>query len=251
MHSINSASNAKIKETTKLHQKKYRDEKNLFLAEGKKFLEELVESNVKIKDVFVVEGFDSAGMNLPLNVVSESVMKKLSTTESVCEVLAVAEKRTINKKDFSLYKKVLLLDSIADPGNLGTIIRSAAAFGFDGIVLFGNCVDLYSSKVIRSSAGNFFKVPVISVKSVEEIEELFKNSLKIATLLSDKNNIKLEECSKNSNLLVMMGCEASGLSLELAKIADKNLKLDMAKGVESLNLAVSASIIMYELFKTV
>ena len=221
------------------------------MAEGKKFLEELVESNVKIKDVFVVDGFDSAGMNLPFNVVSESIMKKLSTTESACDVLAVAEKRIINKKDFSLYKKVLLLDSIADPGNLGTIIRSAAAFGLDGIVLFGNCVDLYSSKVIRSSAGNFFKVPVISVKNIEEIEELFKNSLKIATSLLDKNNIKLEECSKSSNVLVMMGCEASGLSLELMKIADKNLRLDMAKGVESLNLAVSASILIYELYKTV
>lgn len=249
MHSINSVSNAKIKETAKLHQKKYRDEKNLFLAEGKKFLEELVGANVKIKDVFVVEGFDTTGMNLPFNVVSESVMKKLSTTESVCDVLAVAEKCTINKKDFSMYKKVLLLDSISDPGNLGTIIRSAAAFGFEGIVLYGNCVDLYSSKVIRSSAGNFFKVPVVFLKDVKDVEELFKNSLKIATLLSDKNNIKLEECAKNANLLVMMGCEASGLSFELVKIADKNLRLDMAKGVESLNLAVSASVIMYELFK--
>lgn len=248
MHSVNTISNNKIKEIVKLHQKKYRDELNLFIAEGKKALEECLNSDIKIKDIFALKSFNVNEINAPVTVVDEAVMKKISTTDSVCEVLIVAEKKEIDKKMFSSMKKVALVDSIADPGNLGTIIRSAAAFNIEGIVLFGDCVDLYSSKVVRSCTGNFFKVPVISVKTVLELQQLFPSHTFVATALSKENNISLSECKNLEKSLIMLGSEAKGLSSDLLKIAQKNIKLDMANQVESLNLSVCASIIFYELF---
>lgn len=243
MHSVEKLSNNKIKEIQKLHQKKYRDEKSLFIVEGQKALEELILSNVEIVSVY------STNANIKGSIlISEADMKKISTTASVCEVLAIAKKKCSKIEEIKNIKNILLLDSISDPGNLGTIIRSAAAFNVGAIILFGNCVELYSPKVVRSCTGNFFKVPIVLVKTVDELIENFKSHVKIATSLSKENNISVKECSKLGNYIVMFGSEASGLCDELTKIADKNIKLEMSNDVESLNLSVSASIILYELF---
>ena len=175
-------------------------------------------------------------------------MKKISTTASVCEVLAIAKQKNISVEDIKNAKKIILLDSISDPGNLGTIIRSSAAFDVDAIILFGNCVELYSPKVIRSCTGNFFKTPVVCVKSVDELNKYFNQYIKVATALSKENNISIKDCSKLDKYIVMFGSEANGLNPELIKIADKNIRLKMSKNVESLNLSVSVSIILYEIF---
>ena len=175
-------------------------------------------------------------------------MKKISTTDTTCEILTIAKKQERDITKFSNLKKLVLLDSISDPGNLGTIIRSATAFGIEGIILFGNCVDLYSPKVIRSTTGNFFKTPIINIKNKDEIKNLFKSHLKIATALSKENNISLKECAKIDKYIIMLGSEAKGLQEDLTNIADKNIRLEMINNVESLNLSVSASIIFYELF---
>ncbi len=247
MHSVEQPSNNKIKETVKLHQKKYREESGLYICEGNKIFQELISSKTEIKEVFTTKDIDKT-LNCPVYKVTEDVMKKISTTDSPCEVLAVVKKTETDIKKFQTSKKIILLDSVSDPGNLGTIIRSAAAFNIDGIILYGNCVDLYSSKVIRSSAGNYFKTPIISVKSKEELIKLFPNHQIVATALSKKNNISINECAHFNKYIIMFGSEATGLSQELIEIADKNIKLQMAKNVESLNISVSVSIILYELY---
>ena len=160
----------------------------------------------------------------------------------------VAKKKEINENDFLRLNKIALIDTISDPGNLGTIIRSAAAFGIEGIILFGNCVDLYSSKVIRSCTGNFLKTPILKIKNTEELKTKFKNHKLIATALSEKNNISLKECAKLEKYIIMLGSEAKGLCSDLINIADKNIRIEMDNNVESLNLSVCASIIFYELF---
>ncbi len=248
MYSIVGVSGRKIKETAKLRQKKYRDELDLFIAEGEKSFEELISAGIKIKYIFVLNDYDTRNINHEFFIVNKDVMKKISTADSPCNILAVAEKKHYDLNMFKKHKRVLLLENISDPGNLGTIIRSASAFNFDGIVLYGNCTDLYSSKVIRSTAGNFFKIPVIEIKNKDKLNEIFKSHIKISTSLRGKNTVSLEECSKYDSLLIMMGSEAAGLSSELINLSDKNVKLAMAKDVESLNLAVSASIIMHEIF---
>ena len=125
MHSISDISANKIKEITKLHQKKYRDESGLFIAEGKKALEEFLTSDVEIVEIYALKGLENVNSKLPVKIIDEKSMKKISTTSSVCEVLTVAKKKIIDLKKFQTYKKIVLLDEISDPGNLGTIIRSA------------------------------------------------------------------------------------------------------------------------------
>ena len=238
-------SNNKIKEIVKLHQKKYREETGLFIVEGLKSIQELIDSNLEIIDIFAIKELN---INHTYSIIKESVMKKLTTTTSTCEILAIAKKKTNTKDSLKNTKKVILLDSISDPGNLGTIIRSAAAFGVEGIILFGDCVDMYSSKVIRSTAGNFFKVPIINISKIDEIKELFPNHKIIATALSKQNNISIKECTNYEKYIVMFGSEAKGLNQDLIKITDKNIRLEMTNNVESLNLSVSVSIVLYELF---
>lgn len=242
MHAINSVSNNKIKEIVKLHQKKYREQTGLFLVEGLKPIKELIDAGIEITEIF-----STKETSIPALIIDESTMKKIATTSSPCEILAVAKQR---KTDINLFKKLnklILLESINDPGNLGTIIRSAAAFGVEGIILFGDCVDLYSSKVIRSAAGNFFKTNIIEIKDVNLLKEFFPNHKLISTSLSKENNIDIKDCSKFNQYIIMFGSEAKGLCKELTDITDNNIKLYMTNNVESLNLSVSASVIMYEL----
>lgn len=247
MHSVKTLSANKIKEIIKLHQKKYREESNLFLAEGEKALEEIVNSGIEIIDIYAVEDYKPK-INLPkLTVVSENEMKKISTTATACEVLVIAKK--INtEKNIQKGNKLILLDQISDPGNLGTIIRSAAAFGIDGIILFGNSIELYSPKVIRSSAGNFFKTPIMHIQTTKELKKFFPSHILISTGLKEKNNDIIEKIIGTKKMIIMFGSEAKGLSQELINISDKNIILKMNNNVESLNLAVSASILMYKLF---
>lgn len=245
MCAVNAVSNNKIKEITKLHQKKYREETGLFIVEGLKSVKELIEANIKIVEIYAVKDF-----GLGEKIIDENTMKKISTTTSPCEILAIAKQQKHNLEELKNKNKLILLEAISDPGNLGTIIRSAAAFGIEGIILFGDCVDLYSSKVIRSSAGNFFKTPVACAKTIEEIKKFFPTHKFVATALSKENNISIKECANYGKYVVMFGAEATGLRNDLLKISDKNIKLEMANNVESLNLSICASIIMYELFSS-
>ena len=242
MH-IESLSNNKIKAIKKLHLKKYRDEYKLFIAEGKKALEDIIHSSVEIITVYAIKEVSYKNAVY----ISEDDMKKISTTSSPCEVLTIAKKKVYDINSFEKLNSVVLLDSVSDPGNLGTIIRSACAFGMDGIVLFSDCTDMYSSKVIRSAAGNFFKIPIIQLKEISEIKKYFKSYKIISTSLLKNNNITLKDCLKTDKKIIMFGSEANGLSKELENLSDYNIKLNMQNNVESLNLAVCASIVMYEI----
>lgn len=249
MHPINELSNNKIKEIIKLHQKKYRDELGLFIAEGEKILEELSNAKADIREVIALKNKKLKTNIQNIKYVDENIMKKISTTSSVCEVITIAKKRSVSISNITKKKKLVLLDSISDPGNLGTIIRSACAFGIDGIILFGNCVDLYSPKVIRSCTGNFLKIPIVQINKIEELNKNLKDHTKIATSLSKENNIEIKDCNNFEKFIIMFGSEAKGLCEELTNITEKNIKIDMKNNVESLNLAISASIIFYELSK--
>lgn len=247
MHSVNSLSNNKIKEIIKLHQKKYRDEFGLFIAEGKNAFEEVLKENIEIVDIYALETFSQNIKTAKTKVITEEEMKKISTTASICEVLVIGKQKPL-KADTKKLNKIILLDTISDPGNLGTIIRSAAAFNIDAIILFGDSTELYSPKVIRSSAGNFFKIPIIKIKTINELENNFPSHILISTDLKKANNITIKEIKELPKKILMFGSESQGLSKKLSNLANKNFILNMGKNVESLNLAVSASIIMYELF---
>lgn len=235
---ITSVNNDLIKETAKLLRSKYRDETGLFLIEGMKGIKEAVNAKLEILHIFSVEGFE----DLPQRIeVTEPVLAKISDAKTPPKAIAVVKQP---KYEWSKnYKKVILLEEIKDPGNMGTILRSASAFRVDAIVLYGDTVDLYNPKCVRSTVGNLWKIPVFKMNDLNK----FNDYERVATLPA-ANGISLKEYKPAERVLIMFGSEAEGLSEELKNFATKNLTIEMEKNVESLNLSVSASIVMYKLF---
>lgn len=245
---ITSVNNNLVKETVKLQQKKYRNQSGKFLLEGYKAIKEAYDAGIELENIFVEKNHLNE-YNFAQNIVIEStepVLKKLSTTESAPEAVAVGFQKKYDKNILKNTKKVVLLEDIKDLGNLGTIIRSSVAFGADAIILYGDSVDIYNPKCVRASVGNLWKLPVIHMKDFQELEETFKGFERIATLPRANNMLKTYK--PTFPCLLMFGSEANGLSEDLIKFSTNSVKIEMTNTVESLNLASSASIILYELF---
>ena len=243
---ITSVNNDLVKETAKLLKSKYREEIGLFLIEGEKGGKEALQAGVNIERIFVLEGFgEFSGDNVIET--TEAVLSKISDAKSAPKVVAIAHqlKQDINK--FKNAKRVILLEGIKDAGNLGTILRAAAAFGIDGVVLYGDTVDLYNPKSVRSAVGILWKVPVIQFDKFSKLKEIFTPFERVATLPAGVNVIKLNDYIPQEKTLIMFGSEADGLSEELKSFATKNLTIEMVEDVESLNLSVSVAIIMYNI----
>lgn len=245
---ITSTNNDLVKSCSKLLQKKYRTETGKFLLEGFKAIKEAFDYGINIEKIFVnkdnVSDYSFA-KDLIIETTS-AVLKKLSSTESEPPAVAVAYKKKYNINDFSKFKKVILLENIKDLGNLGTIIRSAVAFGAEGIVLYGESADIYNPKCVRSAVGNLWKIPFVYVNDLKILDKVFAKFSKVATLPRSTNVLKQFECLYPS--LIMFGAESDGLSKELKDYATDSVKIEMNENVESLNLASSVSVILYELF---
>ena len=240
---ITSVNNDLVKEAAKLHQRKYRDESGLFLIEGEKCIEEAIDYGIKIEKLFVEEGYNKFN-NLETIETTEAVLSKISTTDSAPKAVAVGEKP---QREWSKnYKKVLLLENIKDAGNLGTILRTACAFNIDAVILYGNTVDLYNPKCVRSSVGNLWKIPVFEINDFNLLSKRFADYEKVATLPKCSNSIWLKDYNPAPETLLMFGAESTGLTKELKDFATKNITIEMSKNVESLNLSISAGIILYK-----
>ena len=249
MKKITSKDNEKIKYVAKLIlNKKFRETEKKFVVEGFKAVYEACCFGLKLRDVFVhhsfLEKFEFLDEN-KLTLVDDNILKKISTTESFSKCVAVFDMLDYSLNDFKTKNTIVLLENIKDGGNLGTIIRSANAFGVDGIVLYGDTIDLYNPKVIRSSVGNFLKIPIVKVNDIEAIKTTFKLHTFYATKVDtdvDLKTIKFEE-----KKVIMFGSEAEGLSNKLFDLADNFFTIKMQNRVESLNLSVAASIVFYSL----
>ena len=236
---ITSVSNDLVKETAKLLQRKYRKDK--FLLEGTKCIEEAIESGLEIEHLFVLDGSnDFVGFDNRIET-SEAVLAKISSTESAPKAVAVAKQ--LQRKWSNDYKKVVLLENIKDAGNLGTILRTAAAFNIDAVVLYGDTVDLYNPKCVRSSVGNLWKIPVFELDDLN----VFSDYERVATLPKSDKSVWLSDYKPAEKCLIMFGAESTGLSEELKDFATKNVTIEMSDKVESLNLSVSAAVILYKL----
>ena len=245
---ITSVNNELVKESAKLQQKKYRTQSGKFLLEGYKAIKEAFDCGIKIDKIFVEKShlieYEFA-KDLIIET-TEPVLKKLTTTESAPEAIAIGFQKIYDKNLLKHTKKVVLLEDIKDLGNLGTIIRSSVAFGADAIILYGESVDIYNPKCVRASVGNLWKLPIIHLTTIKDLEENFKEFERIATL--PRTNNLLKTFVAKQPCLVMFGSEANGLSEDLIKFSTTSVKIEMAKTVESLNLATSVSVILYELF---
>ena len=235
--------NNKIKDLKKLNIKKYRDLENKFLIEGEHLVTEAYKNNI-LEEIIVLEGSDY-NFDVLTSYGSFNVMKFISELDNPPKIIGVCKK--IDNTNI-VGNKILMLDNVQDPGNLGTIIRSAVAFHIDTIILSEDTVDLYNSKVIRASQGMMFALPIIKGDLKKEVITLKENGYKVYST-NVKNGKSLKNVEKSEKFVIIMGNEGLGVQEELAKLADEYLYIDMDKKCESLNVAVATSIILYELDK--
>ncbi len=229
---IVSFNNQRIKEMSKLNMPKYRKEMKMFLVEGAHLVDEARKANVLIEAFSIKE---QEGYTL----ISEAAMKKVCHTDTVVSEIGLC--RMLDKKDLS--DKILILDAIQDPGNLGSLMRSAKAFGFNTIILGEGSCDIYNDKAIRSSQGAIFKLNFIKANLVEFIPTL-KNYIVYGTNV--RKGISVTECEKNKKIALVLGNEGNGISNDVDMVIEKNIYIPL-ENTESLNVCVAGSILMYEL----
>ena len=228
---ITSINNQLIKDTTKLHQKKYRDATAQFIVEGYHLFEEAS----KVSNIVRVFTTDEAIKGDKVIYVTRQVLEKLAQTKNPQPVLTVCEKIKNNE----LTDKVLLLEQIQDPGNLGTLMRSALAFGFKTIVL-DNTVDIYNDKVLRSTQGAIFKLNIIQ----QNILDFIKSNSEYNFYGTELYGQPLHNINKEGKIGVILGNEGSGVSEMVLSHTTANITIEMTE-MESLNVGVAGSIIMH------
>ena len=235
---ITSLENDKVKELVKLQRKKYRDLTNTFLVEGEHLVNEAYKAGLLLK---VISVDDCIFNDIECLNVSYDVMRKISNLDTPPKIMGLCRK----KNDSISGDKILILDDIQDPGNLGTIIRSAVAFDVDTIVLSLNTVDLYNPKVLRSTQGMFCYINII-VADLEDVIIDLKEKKYTILGTNVNNGIDVRDVNVEKYALIM-GNEGNGVSSRIQELCDKNLYIEMNSNVESLNVGVACSILLYEL----
>lgn len=241
MKEIKSINNDFIKQLCKLKDKKERYKNNEFLIEGYHLVEEAKKANIlkyilttKTDDIYDVKSY----------LVTDEIIKKLSSTINPQGIIGVCQ---INNKNELIGDKYLLLDNVNDPGNVGTLIRSSLGLGIDTIILSNASVDIYNEKVVRATQGALFNMNVIYRELDQAILELKeKNVTIIGTAL--QSSIGLQELKHYDKYAIVLGNEANGISKEILDLADVNVRIEMQEKLESLNVTVAGSIVMYYLF---
>ncbi len=239
---ITSPDNQYVKRVSSLHKKKYRDEYKEFFIEGMKTIKEAIKYNQNIKNIFYCSKMIDYDLDIPGIEVTQEIISKMTDTMTPQGIVAVCE---IPFYEIKKKNRLIFLDRVQDPGNVGTIIRTADAFGFDGIILSEGCADVYSPKVVRATMGSLFHIPIIQSASTEYIKAL-DCKIYSSTLDTDEflGNIKIEE-----PFILVIGNEGKGISDEIKKITDKFVKISMSGNAESLNASIAAGILMYEFSK--
>lgn len=236
---ITSLKNPKVIFWSKLKQKKYRDENNLFIVESPHLVKEALKKEIVIEIITLNdENFD-----IPTFKVTYDIMKKISNLSSPSNIMAVC--KFLPPNDI-IGNKILVLDKIQDPGNLGTIIRSCVAFNVQTLIISDDTVDIYNDKVIRSSEGMIFNINIIRSNLLDILPKLKTLGYKIyGTDVVDGTNVKdvnEEKC------IVVIGSEGQGMSEKVKNMCDGFIYINMSDKCESLNAAVAGSIIMYDMF---
>lgn len=236
MLEIMSKNNQKIKDACALKMKKMRQEKGLFLMEGIKNLDMALKFGV-VKQIYTSIGLPKLKQDIECYKVNDEVLKKLAYSENPEGVVFVCEQLK-PKKDPKDYHKIVYLDQINDPGNLGTILRTAVAFNYDAVILSKSSVDLYNEKVVAASKGALFLIDAF----YDDIANYISNRTVIVSALDGV--VPLSTCPKEENFVLVLGNESHGVSPEIIKKADKVVKIEMEDAIDSLNVAVAAGILM-------
>ena len=242
---MNELSKSHFKELIKLKQKKFRDSAGEVIVEGYRLIEQIFINGIELKEIFVTDPdkYDCRLFkNSKIYYIEPWQMEKLCSTKHPQDMAALVKTRTkpIKEKGFLLY-----LDSISEPGNLGTIVRTASAAGISGIILSTDCCEIFNPKVIRASMGSVFSIP-IEIHNINWLKE--QNSTIIVTTLYESQNL-FELKKPEGNIILVLGSEAAGVRREIIELADYKVKIPISKEVESMNVAIAAGIAIYHLIK--
>lgn len=236
MQVITSKTNNKIKFVTYLKTSKGRKENHLFVSEGFKAFEMALKSNLVV-DVFSLKPLGNLPLEINQYIVSEDVLNKLACSinpEGIVFVSKIPEYSFSNN-----YKKIIYLDNIQDPGNMGTLIRTALAFNYDAVIASKESVDFYNEKVIASSKGAIFSMPLFK----GDISK-YKSGHKIIVSTLNKKAINLEKVKPLDDFILILGNEAHGVKEEILDIADM-ITIIPIDNIDSLNVAIAGGILMY------
>ena len=240
---ITSKANSVVKNAKKLHQKKYR--KSAYLIEGWHLFEEAVQAGVRIEKIFALESYRDQLAAFSQTVwVSEEILRDLADTQTPQGIVAVIQKEEEGLPDFS-QGKFLFLEDVQDPGNVGTMIRTADAAGFTGVIVSDKSADIYSLKTLRSMQGSHFHLPIYRMPLVSFVEEAKKSNLPILATTLSRESKDYRELSSLENFVLVMGNEGQGISSVMAESADQLVHIGMKGRAESLNVAVAAGILMF------
>ena len=263
---ITSKTNSTIVKIAKLTNKKHRNEYKLFACDGVKLFEEASKFNVKIEyiilkndvdfDEKIVEKIEQCRQSgAKVLCVNSQIFEKLTVENApqgiitVCSYITGLHRCLASVENAQNDEKILMLESIRDPGNMGTIIRNAVAFGIDRLILSSDCVDIYSPKVVRAAMGAIFKIKIDIVDNFSStIENLKKNKTVLGAALG-KKSLVLGEKKLTKNDVIIIGNEGHGLSDETLNLVSNTIFIPMAENTESLNAAMASVIFMWELYK--
>lgn len=243
---ISSRENKKVKQWVKYHHKKFRDKDNKFLVEGEHLVEEAIQSN-SLATLIVREGINNKFDFEDVCYVSNDIIDELSVMTSKNDYIGVCNKSNITI-DLANSSRFIILDNVQDPGNVGTIIRTAYSFGYDGIIVGNDCCDIYNEKVISATQGAIFNIPTYRCNLMNEINVLKDKGFYIYGTDLKESKFLSELVKYPTKLAIIVGNEGQGVKESILELTDQNIKIEM-QNFESLNVAVAASICMYVLKK--
>jgi len=245
-----------------LHRRRGRERRGLALAEGVRLVEEAVDAGIRLRGVLVSPALEAttrgralksvlAERGVTLEQVSEPELEKLADTEHPQGVLAVIEPRPWRIQDIRLAKGavVIVLDGVQDPGNVGTILRTAHGLGAAGVVALPGTAELGNSKVMRGSMGALFRLSAITSEAEEFLAWAKRSGVELWTTATEGEPVNRLIVSDRPAVALVLGNEGAGVSPALASAARRRVAIPLASGVESLNVAVAAGILLYEVLR--
>ena len=252
-----SKNNPRIKELRRLlRDPKFRSESKKFAAEGLEVVKECIATSHCPLDVFVVNGHPVskevelvlAGSEASIWYLEESLISSLATTVAPQPVISIFQSIDIVFEDLIATDPTFLIfgEEIREPGNAGSLLRTAAAASADGVILSENTVDLYNPKTIRSSAGSIFRIPIVRSTAFEKLSETLRDKSITTVALSPTGDLSYLDYDFTSPFVVLLGNESSGLSTQALNQADEIIRIRMGSGVESLNVSNAASVVLFE-----
>lgn len=265
MNQITSPDNKVYKNILKLDSKKYRDLLQEYVIEGPNLVKEALENHEKLIGVLfkdslklrdgntemaaIFEG--SKQQKIQMYTIEDRLFEKLAQTETTQGVLGVVKREKMQEATFFKGREntrgnIIVLDRLQDPGNIGTILRTADGAGFSGAIVIKGTVDIYSPKVVRAATGSLFRLPILQVDTAEECINLLQKNERVSVCATLEGAIPYFECDMRENTAIIIGNEGNGVSAEFIKYCDKKVKIPMIGTIESLNAAVAAGILMYE-----